>query len=214
MSDLLDLADAVDELTKPRENREPFSRIDDHGTLIRGHHKTHVPPLLEQLQEALEPGGTGDSGTRTVPGSRPSARLEAVDTYMWIEQAVYIWVKTYAEARRWDTLTDKLRALLGAATRIEPDELHELAREARRWVTAARVCTGWEVPAMTPANTCPLCGARGSLRIRVGDGINSASAHALCVGCRETWDDSNIGLLASHIRDENNDEPLYTDGAA
>lgn len=68
---------------------------------------------------------------------------------------------------------------------------------------------------MQPDNTCPLCATRGSLRIRVGDGINSNSASAMCVSCFEAWDDSNIGLLANHIRSENDDEPLlYESGAA
>lgn len=207
--DLLTIADAVDELTRPRTNNEPYSQVNDHGTVIAGRHSTHVPPLLEQLQQALEPGGTGDSGMRSVPTSRPSARLEAMDTYMRIDQAVYLWVKTYAEGRRWDSLTDRLRALVGAATNIEDDEQHSLAREARRWVTWSRVCTGWEVPARQPDNTCPLCAVRGGLRVRVGDGITSTEASAMCTACGESWDDSNIGLLAEHIRAENGDEPLW-----
>lgn len=213
--DLITLTDAVDDLTKPRTNREAFSRVDDHGTVIRDKHITHVPPLLEQLQQALEPSaGRSVEGGLSVPASRPSARLDAMDTYMRIDQAVYVWCKTYAEHRRWDTLTDRLRALVGCASRIEDDELHELAREARRWVTWAKVTTGWEVPARQPDNTCPLCGIRGGLRVRVGDGVTSTEASACCVSCGESWDDSTIGLLAEHIRAENGDESLYQDGAA
>lgn len=211
--DLLQIVDAVDDLTRPRTNNEPYSKVNDHGTVIATRHPTHVPPLLEQLQHALEPGGTGDSG-RAVPASRPSARLDAMDTYMRIDQAVYVWCKTYCEHRRWDSLTDRLRALVGTAPNIEDDEQHQLAREARRWVTWAKVTTGWEVPARQPDNTCPLCAVRGGLRVRVGDGITSTEASACCVSCGESWDDSNIGLLAEHIRSENGDLPLYADGAA
>jgi hypothetical protein len=133
-----------------------------------------------------------------------------MDIYLRIDQAVYVWCKTYVEQRRWDSLTDRLRALVGVAGNIEDDEQHQLAREARRWVTWAKVCTGWEVPAMRPDNTCPLCGVRGTLRVRVGDGIRSTEASAVCVGCGESWDDTNVGLLAEHIRSENNDEPLWS----
>lgn len=214
--DLLTIVDAVDELTRPRTNREPFTKITDHGTMLHDRHITHVPALLEQLQEAITPSGSRstESGV-SVPTSRPSAQLEAMDTYNAIDQAVYVWVKTYAEQRRWDSLTDRLRALVGIAGNIEDDEQHQLARECRRWLTWAKVSTGWEVPARRPNNTCPLCGRRDTLRVRVGDGVTSNEASAVCIGCGETWDDTNIGLLAQHIRDENDDEPLlYGDGAA
>lgn len=213
--DLLHIADAVDELTRPRTNREPYSYVDEHNTVVHRRHPTYVPPLLEQLQQAIEPRTRGGASfTGNIPESRPSAHIDAMDVYMRIDQAVYDWTKTYAEQRRWDSLTDRLRALVGAAPNMEDDTQHDLAREARRWVTWAKVTTGWEVPARQPDNTCPLCGVRGSLRVRVGDGITSAEAAAYCVGCGESWDNSTIGLLAEHIRSENGDLPLYTDGAA
>jgi hypothetical protein len=207
--DLIVIADAVDELTRSHTNNEPYNRLDEHGTLIAGRHQTHVPPLLEQLQQALEPTTRGTEPMGTVPGSRPSARIDAMDVYMRIDQAAYIWCKTYVEQRRWDSLTDRLRALVGAAPNMEDDDQHSLARESRRWVTWAKVTTGWEVPARQPDNTCPLCATRGSLRVRVGNGVTSNEASACCVACGEAWDDSNIGLLAEHIRAENGDEPLW-----
>src|SRR5205085_1672821 len=126
------------------------------------------------------------------PASRPSARVDAMDAYRRIDVAVYNWTKTYAEDRRWDSLTDRLRALVGAFSRIEDDEQHQLAGAARRWVTTAKVTTGWEVPARQLDNTCLACGARGGLRVRVGDGVTSADAYALCVApeCGATWDNS------------------------
>lgn len=205
---LQDIREAVADLTRPRTNEEPYTKIDPHGTLVRSRHKTHVPPLLEQLQEALEPGGTGDHG-RAIPGSRAAARVDAMDTYMRIDQATYTWCKTYAESHRWDSITDRLRALADAAPRIEEPERHDLAREMRRWVVSAKVTTGWEVPPRRPNNSCPLCARKDTLRVRVGDGVTSNEASAVCTGCGETWDDSNIGLLAEHIRAENGDESLY-----
>lgn len=207
--DLLTIADCVEELTTPRTHREPYTRMTDAGTMISDRHVTHVPPLLEQLQQAIEPssGRSVDSGL-SVPSSRPSALIEAMDTYMRIDHDAYMWCKTYAEDRRWDSLTDKLRALVGAAGRMEDDTQHNLARACRSWLTAAKVTTGWEVPAHRPRNTCPLCGEKQTLRIRLGDGVTSNAASALCVNCFQTWDDSNIGLLAAHIRTENDDEPF------
>lgn len=78
---------------------------------------------------------------------------------------------------------------------------HRLESDFGRWWTWARVVTGWDTPAWQPANTCPLCGVRGTLRVRLDE------QRATCVNgaCRETWDQFNIGLLAEHIRRENND---------
>lgn len=207
MSDLDDLTAAVNELTRSRINRQPYQARED-GQWIQKVHKTDVACLLDQLTDALEPGGTGEAG-RSVPASRPSARIEASDTLLRIDQQTYDWCKTWATDRRWDSIPDKLRALVGAGTKMHPDDLHDLTRAARSWATAARVTTGWEVPARRLRSTCPLCAASGTLRVRVGDGIHSASASALCVNCFETWDDNNIGLLAEHIRAENGDDPLY-----
>lgn len=79
---------------------------------------------------------------------------------------------------------------------------HRLESDIGRWWTWARVVTGWDAPAWQPDSTCPLCGTRGSIRIRLDLG------RATCVNdqCRETWDDTNLGLLAEHIRRENNDQ--------
>jgi hypothetical protein len=205
--DLLAIAEAVDELVEPREHSEPRTVRDDNGTWVTTQHRTHVPSLLEQLSEALEPGGTGDTG-RAVPGSRPSARVDAMDVEQRIDQAAYLWAKTYATDRRWDPLPSRLRALVGVAGWIETEEQHQLAVEVRRWATWARVVTGWEVPPFRPDNTCPLCASRGGLRVRAGDGVTSTEAHALCLDCGEAWDPSTIGLLAEHIRAENGDEAV------
>lgn len=78
---------------------------------------------------------------------------------------------------------------------------HELEADITRWWTWARVVTGWDTPAWQPDNTCPLCGTRGTLRVRLDQ------QRATCVNdaCRETWDESNIGLLANHVLAENNE---------
>jgi hypothetical protein len=202
--DVQQIADTVEELTRPRTNEQSRTYRNDSGTWVTEKHTTEVAPLLEQLLQALEPSGSGESG-RAVPGSRPSARLDAIDTYHRIEQSAYLWCKAYATDRRWDSLTGKLRALVGCAGRIEEDEQHQLALEVRRWATWARVVTGWEVPPFRPNNSCPLCAVRGGLRVRLGDGVTSSDAHGMCVNCGEHWTPDTIGLLADHIRSENDE---------
>ncbi|WP_157432593.1 hypothetical protein [Aeromicrobium sp. Root472D3] len=60
--------------------------------------------------------------------------------------------------------------------------------------------TGWDSPAWRPNNTCPLCGVKGGLRIRLDHHTGT------CMDCRQTWDPSTIGLLADHIRVENHED--------
>jgi hypothetical protein len=104
------------------------------------------------------------------------------------------------------TTIQNLRALIGAATLMPPEQLADASWDAQSWVALARVTTGWDKPAFAPnENTCPLCAQRGGLRIRVGDGVTSSDAHAACLNCHEHWNPGNIGLLAAHIRNENFD---------
>lgn len=207
MSDdlLILLANAVDSLTSPYTHREPTSTWQD-GEWHVSHHTTHVPGLLEQLRDCVEPSGSGEGG-RNVPHSTPAARLDSIVTLIRIEAGAGGWVVNRCGQPLRATVEDNLRALVGYAPNLDSTSLWDLTDAARRWVTMARVTTGWEVPAFRPNNTCPLCGARGGLRVRVGDGVSSQDSSAICVECAETWDAGSIGLLAEHIRAENDDEP-------
>jgi hypothetical protein len=200
------LADAINELTRSRIHREPYL-LREHGKWITKKHKTAVSSLLDQLGQAVEPGGIGDTG-RGIPGSRSAARLEAVDTLLRIDAAAASWLTLRCHRPLRASTADNLRALVGCASDLDETALWELTREARRWATMARVTTGWEVPPFRPANSCPLCAERGTLRIRVGDGVSSYETWATCTNCAESWDPQTVGLLAEHIRAENGDEPL------
>lgn len=197
------LTDAIHELTQPRTHREPFATYND-GTWTHLRHHTEVPSLLAQLDAAVEPSSSGEGG-RSHPGSKPTARLEAIDVLLRIEQHVRGWVDKCGLTGR-HQLTHDLGSLLAHHTRLEPLDQWLLARDARKWRSWARVTTGWETPSWKPDNTCPLCGQRGGLRVRLGDGIDTQGAHAMCVLCGEAWDSANVALLADHIRWENDDE--------
>jgi hypothetical protein len=73
----------------------------------------------------------------------------------------------------------------------------DVERDIRRWWTQARIVTGWDSPAWRPDNTCPLCGVRGGLRVKLAD------QSGFCTECGETWTPETIALLADHIRSEN-----------
>ena len=205
------LAEAVDELTKPHTHREQISRYENGGWIHERHH-THVPPLLQQLRAAVEPSSSAQSGKSTF-SSRPSARIDAIDTLRHIERQVDDWLVRRCGAERRHTLEDDLRALIGLASTLTDEEQWDLTRDARRWAYSARITTGWEVRAFEPANTCPICSERGGLRVRVGDGVTSSEATALCTRCRAVWEPENIGLLAEHIRYENGESDTRGDAA-
>ena len=199
------LAEAVDELIRQHTHREQVSRHDGEKW-IHGKHQTQVPSLIRQLRDAIEPSSSAQSG-RSSFSSRPSARLDAIDTLLRIEVASAHWLTSVCRKPLRPTVEDNLRALVGAAPDLTEVQQWDLTREARRWATWGRVMTGWEVPAFRPNNTCPLCASRGGLRVRVGDGVSSYESSAVCVDCGEAWDSANIGLLAEHIRSENDDAP-------
>ena len=201
MTPLERLVEAVDELTMSRTHVEPYSRLVGQ-TWVHERWPTQVESLLAQLERCIEPSGSTSGGHR-VPGSTPAARMDAINALLVIDAEVTQTVGVYLDEDR-ATIAANLRALVGLATELgEPDQ-RDLAKQARRWRTMAALVTGWEVPATRlTQNTCPLCAARGSLRVRVD--ANAGTGTALCVECHETWDETTVGLLAEHVRWENND---------
>jgi hypothetical protein len=200
------LTDAVEMLTRPRRHRQSLMPGDQPrdattGRTIIGAHFTQVESLIDQLQACLERGGSTDSG-HAVPGSRPAASLEAIDALLLIDTESTQWIGTLAIKDR-GTIAGNLHALVGKAPDLEPRELDNLAKNARRWESIAAVITGWEVRPWSPDNTCPLCASRGTLRVRIGEGIHTA--RGTCVSCWKHWTPDTIGVLVEHVRWENND---------
>lgn len=201
----------IDELTRPRTHREPLTIRRGHTTYT-GHHIALVPSLIEQLATTERP-STGSAGSGAY-GSRPTGNIEAVDTLVHIDNEAAQWVRTLGDDDPGNDLDrrhlDLCLPVTGSGTIACIRRLHalhagitddrtrrELERAVRSWWTQARIITGWESPAWRPDNTCPACGNRGSLRVRL------ASSSGLCIECRATWDRDTIGLLAEHIRSEN-----------
>ncbi len=213
MTDLskhLDIHDLVADLTQTHRHREPYAVREGQTTWTRGH-VTTVPSLIVQLGQVTA-ANTGEGGVGGY-SSRPVAPLESIDTLIHIDLAASRWVRDLGEDDPQDTegCIRRLHALHASAsscnqTKPKRDQVtrevtccsqHAIEADVRTWWTQARVVTGWDSPAWRPDNTCPMCDKRGTLRVRL-------SAHSgICIDCRETWDDTTIGLLAEHIRSEN-----------
>lgn len=209
----LDLADMVRELTERHTHREHYA-VRRSGTWYGEDHTTQVPALLAQLVVA-SPSGAVDERDNHGYGSRPTIRVDAIDTLSRIDDEAARWVRWLGHDDPGDKIDPKTgRALPGSGTRrcvrllgglapsLPAAVRTQLLRDVRRWWTWARIVSGWDSPAWRPDNTCPMCGERRSLR------VNLAAQAAFCVHdqCRETWDATNIGLLADHIRTESEQE--------
>lgn len=217
---IVDVLDCVTDLTSPTIRRESFSiaQTNEDGTTtwIQQRHRTTSPSLLEQLWGAVEASGSTESGQRSF-ASKPSARLDAIDAAQRIDTGAFTWLRRLGLVDVYDdpTLPDtaaavrRLGSLLPSATkcdRVKPDrdkpccDMHGIELDIRSWWSAARVLTGWDSPAWKPANSCPICEAKGGLRVKL-------EAHtAVCVECWSTWTTETIGLLADHIRAENHED--------
>ncbi|WP_166375971.1 hypothetical protein [Aeromicrobium phragmitis] len=184
-------------LTQATVHHQPYTvqqrNPDGTHTLVTQRHRTTSPSLLEQLASATEPlAGDGD-GVRAF-ASKPSARVDTIDAYLDIEREVLAWLRRLdlPIPDHHDLATELQRAAANADER-------DIKRDVRSWWIRARTVTGWDSPAWRPRNTCPLCATSGSLRVRLD------AQTAVCVSCWEGWDSSTIGLLADHIRRENDD---------
>jgi hypothetical protein len=214
----LDIHDYVNQLTRTHTHSERYEVRDGLETWSRTHH-TRAPSLIEQLIDG-SPASSGEinPGSSTF-GSRPAARLEALDTVMLIDDEASRWLKRLGEddpGDKLDVVTGQhiagsgtircIKLLHGLHAAAKPCErpkgrdcctAHHIEHDIRRWWHQARIITGWDSPAWRPDNTCPVCEIRRSLR------VNLTSQTAMCVECREVWDTVAIGLLAEHIRSEN-----------
>lgn len=226
MNEQLDIHTMVAELTRTHRHREPF-KITRGTTTIQLRHTTEAPALIYQLLGATPARSLSESGSAAV--SKPAARIEALDTVILIDDEAGHWLDQLGgtiAADRIDphtTLTVRgsgtvltLARLHGQYPALERchrltglrDEngqwccqRHHLEHDIERWWRQARIMTGWDSPSYRPYNTCPVCDERGGLR------INLAVQSALCIECRSTWSPNEIGLLADHIRTEN-DTPI------
>ena len=201
-----DVHTIVRQLTEEHTHRQPYTHETD-GTTWDTWHITTAPPLLDQLTQADKQPAELDLGGGTF-GSKPAANLEALDVLTMIDTEAARWVRRLGGDDPGTTIAC-VRRLYGLAasaqfcgkpkpTKDGRDvvccDVHRIERDLRNWWTQARVVSGWDCKPWKPNNTCPMCGVRRSLRIRVDD------RHAVCVECRETWDEGNIGLLAEHVR--------------
>lgn len=192
-----ELADYVRALTEPIQHAENYVlRAPYPGggptAEVRVHRTLHAS-LLDQLATAVEPSSATQAGARGYESS-PAARLDAIDMLRKIDRAASGWLVVLHVTVR-TTTADNLRALVGA---VPDDQATAAAKAAKRWVTWARIVTGWDVPAWRPNAPCPACDVRGSLRVRV----DPMSAMCIEEGCETTWneDDGGIAILAEYIR--------------
>lgn len=214
MTAQLPLVDVVRELTET----SPHVELYDHDGIGTSIHPSRTLSLIGQLRVAMVHSATSDVGGRPGYMSKPSARMDAVDALIRIDQGAVRW----------------LHRLLGKGpTRSLPRSIVNLPTEAlvfqlfgaggsndavekdlRGWWLHARLVTGWETPPMRPNGSCPTCRRRGGLRVRMErDASDRFVKFAMCVECKAEWtgDDESFDKLAWHIRVENGDlEPSDT----
>lgn len=203
---LTQLADLADQLCDPRQHTERI-RTWDHNR--NDHWRTHTttqPGLLAQLHHAAIDPSNPDTGTHTRGAlrSRPPLALEALSRHAVITIAATRWAWSMRLPVR-DTVESNIRALVGAAANLDPDDTQLLLSEMRQWQRWCAVLTGWETLYQPAHVTCPIedCQTRNSLR------INLTNTTAMCRACGAAWDgtDGSIAALADHIR-------IHTEGNA
>lgn len=229
-----DVIDMLAELTRRRSHAEPYTVRHGQETWSM-QHRTRVPALVHQLLGATPSGSKEMSGS--TPTSRPAAHIEALDTLILIDDEAARWLRRLGEDDPGDTVDretgrsvpgsgtiaclQRLAGLLPGVDRCGPRDTgrrddngqwccwyHRIVHDVRRWWRQARVISGWDTPAYRPFSTCPVCEHRGGLRINLG------METGFCVECRSVWGPDEIGLLADHIRSENEREDTPADQTA
>lgn len=209
MSTLLaDITALADELCDPRQHTERvYGWTPGRNRKLERVHTTIQPGLIQQLRDAIYPRSTSqDEGTRTTPGSKPPLHIEAIGRHITIAMGANHWTWSLKIPNR-STPENNIRALAGAAPRLDTDTLHLLRADLRQWRTWAAVLSGWALPPYCPRVHCPnpACAKLGTLRILVERKTGTCSA------CGNIWDeqDGSINLLAAYIT-EQTDHPRLT----
>lgn len=207
----LSMAEHVHELTAWHKHREPYEYDAEHANGSTTHytadHVTDQPPLLTQLDQSISPSGQGGEVGAAAPGSRPTANLDAIAAACDIDLAAARWVRDLGEDDPQNTigLILRLHGLSASVHRCDRAAgragracctYHQLEVDVRSWWVRARVLTGWDTKARKLDGTCPLCGERGTVQVRLSSGLGA------CTSCHETWDAETIGILAEHMRAE------------
>lgn len=208
MTDRVPLVDIVSELTQTTSHRESYALQRDNAdgsiTLVEQGHVTVRPSLIAQLRVAMTTSSTAESGARGGFGSKPSARLDALDALLRMDQETVRWIHTITRKPvDVDLSTEQLVLRVSSVGKGNDD----VERDLRAWWLHARIVTGWDTPPFRPNNTCPVCKKRGGLRVRVDTQAGSVVTHGLCVECKAQWtgDDGSFDRLAWWIRVENDD---------
>ena len=195
MTDLrTQLADLIAELINPYEHAQEYTlrpAIPDTGreTQTIRVHRVRFPPLIVQLAMAVEPSTSTEAGARGYESS-PTARIDAIDRLNAIRAATGLLLYD-AGVKPTGHLGRDIRAIVGATM---DDQLLRIAvKEARTWLTWARIVTGWDTPPVRPHVRCPICDHLGGIRVRFDP------TNACCVECGTAWDESTVGLLAAEI---------------
>ena len=207
---LADLADAVRELTEPRNHTEyrevtvsetvtarKSGKQRTRRTKQRRPHVVTLPGLLDSLRSAAVPGSSEAGSSGGSFESRPSAELEPLAVLREIIDDVGFWMRTFDIDR--PTLAKCCSALVSAPH--DDEQLARIATQARRWVKRARLATGFDPAPVTIAAPCVYCGKRGLV-------IAGDHQSARCTRCLVTWTPDTIGLLADMLRANETQETL------
>jgi hypothetical protein len=192
------ITETADALTEPTMNREPYAVWDGNRNRKIRHHITVQPGLLAQLYQSVIPASSSEQAPAGgVPGSRPPLAVEALSRHDQISMAVLRWCASLDLPAR-VSVESNVRALVGAAAKLDEDTAAAMLDEMRQWRSWCTVYLGWENIFRPAGVPCPLagCGALGELR------VNLTSATALCRSCSAAWTeaDGSINLLAEYIR--------------
>lgn len=198
----LELADYIRELTQPHTHREHYQyQVAGRGTWYGQDHVVRAPSLLQQLEQSDTPSQATEDGPRSGYASRPAARLDALAALAHIDLQAARWITDLGEQPRSLHTLDLVLQLHGLTASAGLPARKAITASVRSWWITARIVTGWDSPAWRPDATCPQCGERGTLSVRLADKLARCSHEA----CGATWDSENIGLLADHIRAESDE---------
>jgi hypothetical protein len=194
---MTDLQDAVNELTQPII--EHMAQIGDDGKWIRTHTVEH-PPLLHQLQDAVNPSNNTADGSAASPSTRSILNFEALFLFAKISSEIKSWclIRHIKPERPLDRIAD-LDAWAEDARNDAGLAGDFYIRRLRLWAVQIR-------ETLNPGESfeakveCPICGATSwgdainggglwsiGVTYRLDERGHMVDERALCRACSTVW---------------------------
>lgn len=188
------LHELITQLTQPFDETAGYQHeiINTAGETLAGFARRHTVthrPLLELLEAAAVPAGSGETSFDGMFESEPAADIDAVEVLDRIRRDLVSVLGIRVLDRRALNLAQVLPTL--ATAELDDDQARTVTRAARGWVRDARIAVGLDPGPRTMRDRCPYCPPQQAPMLQITGDLQ----RVYCQRCGEHWTPDHYQFL-------------------